>query len=72
MKLKNTSTRDYMHNCIILKAGETMEITDEKMIKVLLNQEGIEEVIDKSDVEKMQKEIEQLKATVKKPAKKKK
>ena len=62
MKLKNNSTRDYNFDKIFLKAGEEMEIADEKACKVLLNQDGVEEVIDKSEVEKLKSEVEKLKA----------
>lgn len=71
MKLKNNSTRDYNFDKIFLKAGEEMEIADEKACKVLLNQEGVEEVIDKAEVEKLKAEIKKLeKAKPQKKAKK--
>ena len=71
MKLKNNATRDYNFDKIFLKAGEEMEIADEKACKVLLNQEGVEEVIDKAEVEKLKAEIKKLeKAKPQKKAKK--
>lgn len=62
MKLKNNSTRDYNFDTIFLKAGEEMEIADEKACKVLLNQDGVEEVIDRDEVAKLKAEVEKLKA----------
>lgn len=61
MKIKNTSSRNYMANLFILKAGEEAEV-DETMAKILLKQEGVEEVIDMAEVEKMKAEVEKLKA----------
>lgn len=62
MKLKNNATRDYNYDMIFLKAGEELEVLDEKACKVLLNQDGVEEVIDKAEVEKLKAEVEKLKA----------
>ena len=71
MKLKNNSTRDYNFDKIFLKAGEEIEIADEKACKVFLNQDGVEEVIDKAEVEKLKAEVEKLKAKSQKKKKKK-
>lgn len=72
MKLKNKSNRDYNFDKIFLKAKSEMEIEDVNACKVLLNQEGVEEVIDKKEVEKLKKEVEKLKKEVKKQPQKKK
>lgn len=62
MKLKNTSNRNYMFGLEIFKAGETIEVEDKKTAETLLKQEGIEEVIDKEEVEKLKAELEAVKA----------
>lgn len=61
MKLINNSTKNYMASNIILEAGKTKDITDEKAIKLFLNQKGVEEYIDKKEVEKLKKELKELK-----------
>lgn len=58
MKLENTSTRNYIFENIILKAGEIIETEDKKAIKVLLSQEGVKEAIDVADFKKLQEEKE--------------
>ena len=68
MKLINNSTRNYMAFDIILEAGKILEV-DDKIAKILLNQDGVEEYIDKKDVEKLKKEIEELKQTKKRTKK---
>lgn len=72
MKLKNTSPRDYMFEKIFLVAGQEMEITDEKAIKSFLKQDGVIEVVDKNEVEKLKAEVKKLKAETKKTSKSKK
>ena len=62
MKLKNNSCRDYNHDKIFLKSGEEMEIADEKICKILLNQEGVVEVVDTNEVKKLKDEIKKLKS----------
>lgn len=62
MKLKNTTTRNYIYENIVLVAGETLEVSDGKAYQTLLKQEGVEEVFDKEQVEEMKAEIEKLKA----------
>ena len=69
MRLKNNSPRDYNHDKIFLRAGEEMTIKDESICKVLLRQEGVEEIIDMAEVEKLKAENKKLKAEVKKPQK---
>ena len=71
MKLINKSKRDYWYDKILLVSGQELEIEDEKACKTLLNQEGVEEVIDKAEVEKLKKQVEKLKK-VSKPKKAKK
>ena len=62
MKLKNNSSRDYNYDTIFLKAGEELEVVDKKACKVLLNQDGVEEVLDREEIEKLKAEVEKLKA----------
>lgn len=69
MKLKNNSTRDYSYEKHLLVAGQELEINDEKACKVLLKQDGVTEVIDMKEVEKLKAEVKNLKAQVKKPQK---
>lgn len=71
MKLINKSKRDYWYDKILLVSGQELEIEDKKACKTLLNQEGVEEVIDKAEVEKLKKEVKKLKK-VSKPKKAKK
>ena len=72
MRLKNNSPRDYNHEKIFLRAGEEMEIKDESICKVLLRQDGVEEVIDKDEVQKLKEEVKKLKSENKKTSKSKK
>lgn len=62
MKLKNTSTRNYIYENIVLEKDKTLEVSDEKAYQTFLKQEGVEEVFDKEQVDKMKAEIEKLKA----------
>lgn len=61
MKLINNSTRNYIAYGIVLEVGKATEINDEKTVKVLLNQKGVEEYVDKEEVKQLKKELEQLK-----------
>lgn len=72
MKLKNNSPRDYMYEKIFLKAGQELELENEKAFKSFLKQDGVTEVIDKKEVEKLKAEVKKLKADVKKPQTRKK
>ena len=62
MKLKNTSTRNYIYENIVLEKDKILEVSDEKAYQTFLKQEGVEEVFDKEQVDKMKAEIEKLKA----------
>lgn len=62
MKLKNTATRNYIYDNIVLVKGETLKVLDEKACQTFLKQEGVEEVFDKEQVDEMKAEIEKLKA----------
>ena len=62
MKLKNTSTRNYIYENIVLEKDKTLEVSDEKACQTFLKQEGVEEVFGKEQVDKMKAEIEKLKA----------
>ena len=62
MKLKNTSTRNYIYENIVLEKDKTLEVSDKKACQTFLKQEGVEEVFDKEQVDKMKAEIEKLKA----------
>lgn len=60
MKLINNSPRNYIAYDVILEAGKVLEVKED-IAKILLKQEGVEEYIDKADVEKLKKEIKELK-----------
>ena len=65
MKLKNNAERAYIAFATVIKAGETIETKDQKVIDILLNQPGVEEFVDKSDIKKIEKENEELKEELK-------
>ncbi len=70
MKLINNSPRNYIAFDTVLEAGKVLDIQDSKTINILKTQPGVEEYIDKEEVEKLKKEVEELKT--KKTAKTKK
>lgn len=70
MKLINNSTRNYIAFDTVLEAGKVLDITDSKTANILKTQPGVEEYIDKEDIEKLKKEVEELKKETKKEAKK--
>lgn len=72
MKLINNSTRNYIAFDVLLEAGKVLEINDSKTANILKTQPGVEEYVDKEDVEKLKKEVEELKKEAAKPAKGKK
>ena len=59
MKLENKSTRDYMYSngikVAIFHKGDVLEC-DDKIAKILLKQDGVIEVVDKAEVEKLKAE----------------
>lgn len=61
MKLKNNSVRDYNYDKIFLKAGQELEITDKDACQVLLKQDGVIEVVDIQEVERLKAEVKKLK-----------
>ena len=61
MKLINNSSRYYIAYGIVLEVGKVLEVADEKTVKVLLNQKGVEEYIDKEEVKKLKEENKKLK-----------
>ena len=65
MKLINTSTRAYIAYDIVIKAGEVVETDDKKVIKILLEQPGVEEHVDKEDVKTLEEENKKLKEQLK-------
>ena len=70
MKLINNSTRNYIAFDTVLEAGKVLDITDSKTANILKTQPGVEEYVDKEDVEKLKKEVEELRKETKKDAKK--
>lgn len=62
MKLINNSPRNYIAFDTVLVAGEVLDIEDSKIINILKTQPGVEEYIDKEEVEKLKKEVKELKA----------
>lgn len=69
MKLINNSTRNYIAFDVVLEAGKVLEVNDSKTANILKTQPGVEEYIDKNDVEKLKKEVEELKKDAKKAEK---
>lgn len=61
MKLINKSTRNYMAFDVVLEAGKILEINDSKTANILKTQPGVEEYIDKEEVEKLKAEVKKLK-----------
>lgn len=61
MKIKNNSTRNYMAYDVVLAAGKEIETENKEVIKILLNQPGVEEAIDKKAVKKIEEENAKLK-----------
>lgn len=72
MKLINNSTRNYIAFDVLLEAGKVLEINDSKTANILKTQPGVEEYVDKEDVEKLKKEVEELKKEAAKSVKGKK
>ena len=70
MKLINNSPRNYIAFDVLLEAGKVVEIEDSKTINILKTQPGVEEYIDKAEVEKLKEEVKKLKEETKKEAKK--
>ena len=69
MKLINNSPRNYIAFDTVLEAGKVLDIKDSKTINILKTQPGVEEYIDKEEVEKLKKEVEELKAKKEEPKK---
>lgn len=66
MKLINNSTRNYIAFDTILEAGKVLDIVDSKTVNILKTQPGVEEYIDKEEVEKLKKEAAKAKEEAKK------
>lgn len=69
MKLINNSPRNYIAFDTVLEAGKVLDIQDTKIINILKTQPGVEEYIDKEEIEKLKKEVEELKAKKEEPKK---
>lgn len=61
MKLINNSSRNYIAYETILEAGKVLEIKDKEIVNILKKQPGVEEYVSKEDVEKLKKEVKELK-----------
>jgi coenzyme F420-reducing hydrogenase alpha subunit len=66
MKLINNSTRNYIAFDTILEAGKVLDIKDSKTVNILKTQPGVEEYIDKEEVERLKKEAAKAKEEAKK------
>ena len=64
MKLINNSPRNYIAFDTVLEAGKVLDIQDSKTVNILKTQPGVEEYIDKEEVEKLKKEVEELKVEI--------
>jgi hypothetical protein len=69
MKLINNSPRNYIAFDTVLETGKVLDIKDSKIINILKTQPGVEEYIDKEEVERLKKEVEELKAKKEEPKK---
>ena len=61
MKIINKNVYNVMFNMDFIKAGEIKEIEDSKIIKLLLNQPGIEEYVDIEELKELEEENKKLK-----------
>ena len=61
MKLVNNSPRNYVAFDTVLEAGKVLDIKDSKAANILKTQPGVEEYIDKEEVEELKKEVKKLK-----------
>lgn len=61
MKLINKSPRNYIAFDVILEAGKVLDIEDTKIANILLTQPEVEKYVDAKDVEKLEKEVKELK-----------
>lgn len=66
MKLINNSTRNYIAFDTVLEAGKVLDVKDSKTVNILKTQPGVEEYIDKEEVEKLKKEAAKAKEEAKK------
>ena len=69
MKIINNNVYKIMFNDKFINPGEVIEMVDQKLLKILLNQPGIEEYADISKLNEIEKENEKLKAELEKAAK---
>jgi lipoate-protein ligase A len=70
MKLKNTSTRAYMHGSTIFKAGEVREFAKE-LAEAFKKCAGVIEEVAPEEIAKLKEELAELKAKEVTPSKKK-
>lgn len=66
MKLINNSTRNYIAFGTVLEAGKVLDVKDSKTVNILKTQPGVEEYIDREEVEKLKKEAAKAKEEAKK------
>ena len=66
MRLINNSPRNYIAFDTVLEAGKILEIKDTKTVNILKTQPGVEEYIDKAEVDALKKQVEELKKDAKK------
>lgn len=71
MKLINKAERPYIAFATVVKPNEIIEVADKKVIEILVKQPGVEEYVDKKDVEKLKEENKKLKEENKKQNNKK-
>lgn len=62
MKIINKNVYKIMFNDKFINPGEVVEMVDQKLLKILLNQPGIEEFVDIDELKEVEKENEKLKA----------
>lgn len=66
MKIVNNNVYKVMFNNKFINPGEVIEMVDQKLLKILLSQPGIEEYADINKLKEIEKENEKLKSELEK------
>jgi len=65
MKIINKAERAYIAFTTVIKPEEIIEVTDKKVIDILIKQPGVEEFIDKKEAKALEEENAKLKEQLK-------
>ena len=66
MKIINKENRAYIAYDTVIMPEQVIEVTDKKVLDILLKQPGIEEYIDKKEAKQIEEENKKLKAELEK------